>query len=189
MSDKKRYPYQDAIAVAGELLSLLEQHCHRIVIAGSLRRRKADVGDIELVYLPRMGERAVDLLAKESYSIADAAIDNMTRSGFITKRPNINGVFTWGAKNKLAVHAASGIPVDFFAVPEEKNWWVSLVVRTGGKETNLKLTTTGAQRLGRSLNAYGCGVTCSDYSIIPATSEEDVFRLCGVPYQDPEKRT
>ena len=44
-----------------------------------------------------------------------------------------------------------------------------MVVRTGSKETNLRLTT-GAQKQGRSLNAYGRGVTCSDGSIVPATT-------------------
>lgn len=79
-----------------------------------------------------------------------------------------------------------------------ENWWVSLVVRTGSKETNLRLTT-GAQRLGRTLHAYGSGVTINRAqtiggeahlpgSEIKATSEQAVFELCEVPYLEPEQR-
>jgi hypothetical protein len=52
-------------------------------------------------------------------------------------------------------------------VTTRENWFVSLVIRTGSKDTNL-LLTTGAQKLGRKLNAYGCGVTGPDGTIIAA---------------------
>jgi DNA polymerase/3'-5' exonuclease PolX len=78
------------------------------------------------------------------------------------------------------------VPVDFFATTPE-NWWVSLVVRTGSLEMNLELTK-GANHLGRSLNVYGRGVTRADGTVIPATSEEHVFELCGVKYRVPSAR-
>lgn len=63
----------------------------------------------------------------------------------------------------------------------------SLVIRTGGKETNLALTT-GAQALGRKLHAYGAGVTMEDGTLRVCRSEREVFELCGVPYAEPEGR-
>ena len=121
MSDGKRYPWAEAMAVAQDLQARLVPSCQpgRCVIAGSLRRNKPTVGDVELLYHPKMGTRRIDLLKSEAYSIADEVIENMVRCGILNKRPNKNGVFTWGPKNKLAIHVASGIPVDFFAVPSE----------------------------------------------------------------------
>jgi len=186
MTHPKRYPYAEALEVAQKLKDALASTCCRIEITGSLRRHKPDVGDIELLFVPREGQRQLDLLSQESYSLADELIAEWVRKDLIAQRPNVKGCFTWGPKNKLAIHTTSGIPLDLFATTE-RNWWVSLVVRTGGKATNLRLAM-GAQRIGRSLNAYGSGVTCSDRSIIPATSEKHVFELCGVPYLEPEER-
>lgn len=186
MSDRPRVPYQDALNVAVLLKTMLAPVCERIEIAGSLRREKPYVGDVELLFVPRVGERKVDMFATERADLADETINSLVRGGLLAMRPNVNGSFTWGPKNKLAIHTASGIPVDLFSTTEE-NWWVSLVVRTGSKETNLALTT-GAQRMGRRLNAYGCGVTESDGNIIPARSEAQVFELCGVPYREPKDR-
>lgn len=151
-----------------------------------LRRGRMAVGDVELLYIPRRDRSHTDMFSTDDLDLCDQQIRILLETGEIRKRKSVKDTFTWGPKNKLAVHSDSGIPVDFFATSKE-NWWVSLVVRTGSKETNL-LLTTGAQKLGRSLNAYGSGVTCSDGTVIPATSEEQVFELCGVPYLQPSER-
>lgn len=187
MGGTSRWPHKAAWTVAEELAAALVPFVDRITIAGSLRRQKPTVGDIELLFVPRHETRQADMFATEQVDLAGEQIERLLITGEITKRPSKTGAFTWGPKNKLALHR-SGIAVDFFATTLE-NWWVSLVVRTGGKETNLSLTT-GAQNLGRSLNAYGCGVTNRRTGeITPATSEEHVFQLCGVPYLSPEQRT
>lgn len=184
--DKIRYQYAVAMRVAENICESLRPLCENIIIAGSLRRRKPDVGDIEILYVARIENRPDGLFDTRNFNPVDELLEIALREGNLCKRPNVRGHFTWGEKNKLAVHLPSSIPVDFFATTKE-NWWCSLVIRTGGKETNLKLTT-GAQRLGRTLNAYGAGITCSDGTVIPATSERHVFELCNVPYLDPENR-
>lgn len=52
MSTGQRYPAPEARAAANRLIPLLADACERIEIAGSLRRGRAEVGDIELVALP-----------------------------------------------------------------------------------------------------------------------------------------
>lgn len=186
--DKPRFPHRMALEVALELQALLAPVCTpKLIVAGSLRRRRALVGDIELLYVPLFEDRPVDMFAVAPFDLAAELIDGLTATGVLVKRPKSNGTFTWGPQNKLAVHVASGIPVDFFATSEEC-WPVALVIRTGGEVTNLKLTT-GAQMLGRTLHAYGSGTTdLKSGRLTRANSEEDVFRLCGVPYQRPEER-
>ena len=56
MSNKQRWPATTARKVADALAAELTPRCERIEIAGSLRRGKADVGDIEILYVPRIGQ-------------------------------------------------------------------------------------------------------------------------------------
>jgi DNA polymerase/3'-5' exonuclease PolX len=186
MTDKIKHPRDKALAVAQTFVLALSPFCERVEIAGSIRRKKPEVGDIELLFIPKTGERDADMFTKEKYDMADDAINKLLRFGTIRQRPNIRGSVTWGTKNKLAVHVASGIPIDFFATTGD-NWFTSLVIRTGGKDTNLLLTTS-AQRAGNTLNAYGAGITTAGGKIIRAESEQHLFELCGVKYIEPEKR-
>lgn len=187
MSDKKKYPRADALAVAAELVQQLRPCAERIEVAGSLRRGKAEVGDVELLFVPKKAGKR-DELFREYYDAADAALFRWSLEGVLSKRPSKVGVFTWGPENKLAVHVASGIPVDFFST-DSLRWWNALVVRTGGKQNNLLITTT-AQRQGWTFEAYGAGFhKLSD----PAerhdtTSERDVFEFIGLKYLEPEDR-
>lgn len=183
--EKKRYPHGIAHRLAVELMEELAPFCERIIIAGSLRRNRPDVGDIELLYIPSFEDRQADMFTTEPADVAGEKIDAMLAAGTFSKRPKIDGTFTWGKKNRLAIHR-DGIPVDLFATTQE-NWWVSLVIRTGGKETNLRLTN-GALAKGMHLNAYGSGFTLQNKRVVTAHSERDVFELAGVRYAAPEDR-
>ena len=59
---------EKARAIAEELKSLLEPGCERIPIAGSIRRRKSDIGYIELLCIPKYDGLA-DMLDREIISI------------------------------------------------------------------------------------------------------------------------
>lgn len=184
------FPRVQALAVAEELLAELAGSCARIQIAGSLRRGKPTVGDVELLFVPRIEDLPdpADLFGQPiPVNLAERAIAALEASGRLSRRKNKDGVVGWGSLNKLAVHVASGIPVDLFATTEE-NWHVSLVVRTGSLETNLRLTQ-GARDRGRTLLAYGNGVkNLATGEITPADSERSVFEMCGVPFAEPEDR-
>ena len=185
--EKKRYARAAALPVAEELQSRLKLACHRLAIAGSLRRGREFVGDIELLFVPKLCDRPDGLFDRRVVSVPDELCEEMLFGGVLAKRPNVNGAFTWGVSNKLAIHVPSGIPVDLFSTTEE-NWWVSLVIRTGSKETNLTLAMSARDR-GRQLLAYGPGVkVLATGEIIPARSEREVFELCGVPWLEPGER-
>lgn len=53
MSEKQKWPIEQAKAMAVELLSHLYGFCERAQIAGSIRLGKPQVGDIELLYVPK----------------------------------------------------------------------------------------------------------------------------------------
>lgn len=188
MSDKQKWPRALALDVGVQLVSELLPFCNRIEVAGSLRRGKAQVGDVEVLYIPKYEKRrdGLDMFAWVDVDLATEALVGMLASGVIGYRPNINGNFTWGPCNKLAIHMPSGIPIDFFST-DERCWFTALVIRTGGLATNLALTT-GAQRLGRKLHAYGAGVEMPNGETVRAESERQVFLMCGVDYKEPKDR-
>lgn len=188
---KTKHSYEEAMAVAEKLVTTLKPCCEQICIAGSLRRGKREVGDIEILYVPRMvSGRQVDMFSSGMAldNAAEFKIEWLEREGVLERRKNVEGHNAgWGPKNKLGVHVESGIAVDLFETTKE-NWFVSLVIRTGPKEFNLRLTN-GAIALGRTLNAYGCGITeMVSGTVTRATSEQDVCKLCGVEYAEPERR-
>jgi DNA polymerase (family 10) len=187
MSNKQRWPATTARKVADALAAELTPRCERIEIAGSLRRGKADVGDIEILYVPRIGQvRVPGELFPRQGSLTDELLEQWLAKRVLVKRPNVNGTTAWGAQNKLAVHVASGIPVDLFAATAER-WFVSLVVRTGSKEMNTTLANSALRR-GMQLHAYGVLENSKTGEQIIPQSEREVFERLGVPYREPAER-
>lgn len=185
---KPRFARSAAIAVARELVKELEPHCHRLIVAGSLRRKKADVGDVEIVFVPRMDKVKIDLLRIGEISLADLSIERLLRAGKITKRKGITGRDAWGEKNKLAVHCGSGIPVDFFAT-SEGCWYNYLVCRTGPADLN-RMIADGARDRGMRWHPYGVGFeVLATGQHIAMDSEEAVFEMVGLPFLSPEERS
>lgn len=187
----KRWPYKEAMELASMLRDTLHPVIERVEIVGSLRRKKDEVGDIELLFIPKLEERPEGLFDKVKVDLADEMLNDMLACGQLQKRPSKTGVFSWGEKNKLSIHVPSGIAVDWFSTNEDC-WWNSLVCRTGGKENNLMITTTAQQR-GWSFEAYGSGFMeiyglDSWRSHHQTTSERDVYEFIGLPYLEPWQR-
>lgn len=167
---------EKARGIAEELLELLKPACDRIEIAGSIRRQKPDVGDIELLVIPKFNG-VVDLL--------DQKLKWLIGTRVLEYRPNKKGSIVYGPKNKLLRHVDSGIGIDIFST-DERCWPVALVVRTGPKESNIAIATA-AQRRGWRLEAYGAGFDTPE-GLIRCKSERDVFELVGLPYKKPWER-
>ena len=183
---KVRWPRAAGLEVAKELCNRLKPCCEQLIVAGSLRRRKADVGDVEILYVSRMESRPFDMFSTVSVSLAEEEIARMLADGTLTKRPSKVGGTAWGDKNKLAVHR-SGMPVDLFRTVSE-SWWNYLVCRTGPADSNTRIATE-AQRKGYRWNPYGAGFTClADGKITTMDSEESVFAFVGLPYLEPWTR-
>ena len=176
MMPKTRCPLHRAKEVASEILRRLEPACERITIAGSIRRQKPDVGDIELLCIPKFID-GVDQLDRE--------IATLVVQGILGFRRNKLGSKVYGPKNKLMVHLPSGLGVDIFST-DEQCWWVSLVVRTGGETTNKRIAMA-AIRKGWHLQAYGAGFSTPQGDVI-CESERDVFELVGLRYLEPWER-
>lgn len=191
MLNKRKYPRASALAVAKELCDLLKPECEQLIVAGSLRRRKLEVGDVELVYVPKFvpGVKNDFFSAPPAANCVDAKLAWMLDkiSGpLLEKRMSRVDTEAWGEKNKLAVHRASGIPVDLFATTESA-WWNYVVCRTGSAESNT-LIASAAQSKGWKWHPYKSGFTDANGDLVVVTCERDVFDLVGLPYKEPWER-
>lgn len=193
MSDKKKFDRAVAIKVAAELCREIKPACgasrtgeSRLIVAGSLRRRKERVGDVEILFVPMFQEVADGLFETKQENLAEAVIARWLETGVLKQRIGAAGSTSWGAKNKLAVHVASGVPVDLFTATEA-NWFNYLTCRTGGAENNVEIASA-AKAKGWTWNPYGEGFTAADGSLVRVESEQDVFRLAGLPWKEPWER-
>ncbi len=182
MTDKQRFPIGKARSVATALAASFEPYTERVHIAGSIRRGKQEVGDIEILYIPKLVEAPTDLFGAptgQPEDMLETHLLRMMEMGVLAKRGG------FGPKNKLLVHVPSGIPLDVFRT-DAANWGMALVVRTGPKDFNVRLMSR-FQELGIAGHAYA-GVTYRGGKRFDCPTEEDVFKHAQWDYVEPKER-
>lgn len=155
-----------ATEIANRAKAELAPHCHRIEIAGSVRRRKAEVGDIEIVAIPK----AYDVGLFES-GIAT----------IVNQWPKVRGELPCRYTQRML---PDGIALDLFFATE-KNWGTVLAVRTGSAVFSHRILATGWVR--RGYHGDG-GVLTRDGVEVEVREEADLFELIGIPWIDPSLR-
>jgi DNA polymerase/3'-5' exonuclease PolX len=126
-----KLPYADALSLAELLERRLAPSCERILIAGSIRRRKSEVGDIELVAQPKLTPE-LDMFGLETgnqYSQLDDALSGLSTEGY-TK----NG-------DKYKQFSYEGVTVDLFIATRE-TWGAIATIRTGSADFTHWLVTS-----------------------------------------------
>ncbi len=192
MSGKIKHPREAALVVARELTAALRELCEpqRFVWAGSLRRMKPEVGDVEIVYVPRVELRRdpEDLLGREiPTNLVDAKLGEWLAGGVIAKRVGERGGTAWGEQNKLARHVASGIGIDFFQA-NRRNFWSLLVCRTGSAESNMRVCVAAESR-GEKWDPYqGFLDRLTGELLFVPESEAALFAHVRLPFLEPKER-
>ncbi len=187
---KTRYPRADVIRAIKPICEALADVTEKLIVAGSLRRMKEDVGDAEILFIPRIADRPDpdDLLGNlVATDLARLVINGFIKKGVLAKRKKENGTHTWGAQNMLAVHVATGIPVDFFQC-NRANWWTLLVCRTGSKENNERICNAAIEKRLRWNPYQGFEDRMTGELIHVPRSEQDVFERVGLPFLEPRDR-
>ena len=186
--EKRRFPRNEVLPVALELATFLTPYCKHVAIAGSVRRLLPMVGDIELLCIPDMEDYQHTLFGEglTGRELLGDGVAELERTGVLAKRRNVNGHTTFGRLNKLMVHLPTGIPVDIFSTTAQ-NWGMSLMVRTGSKEWNIRMMAR-LKALGMRGHAYG-GVTDVHGREISCPTEEGVFKLLKWNPVFPEARS
>jgi len=163
-SAKKRLPIHAVLPLAEEWLArlLASPAFQRLAIAGSLRRMRPSIGDLDLVG------------STDSYR---AAMD------FFLSRPGIQEVVSRG-EYKSSVRLADGLNMQLWLQPDER-FGSLLQFVTGSKAHNVHLREF-ALKQGLSLSERG--FISQDLRETLCAEEEDVYRLLGLPFIAPELR-
>lgn len=182
--------HRRAQAVAGAL----ETACERIEIAGSLRRRKLEVRDIELVAVARLEDRPDGLFGSETIDLLEARVAELLGSGFLDVRLVANhragGSIDYQTKLGPAFKALvfDGIPVDLFIVRPPATWGCIFALRTGPGDWNTRLVTEckaiGRRVAGGQVERWHHGA----WEVVPTPEERDFFAAVGQPWVEPPDR-
>jgi DNA polymerase (family 10) len=163
MSEAKRFKLAIATQYAESFIAYLKASggVEQIVAAGSYRRAKETIGDLDLLVTARSGSPVVERFV--AY-------------------PEVEEVLAHGT-TKASVRLACRLQVDLRVVPEG-SYGAALQYFTGSKEHNVLLRQL-AQQQGFKLNEYG--LFKGDQSVAGAT-EESVYAAVGLPWIPPELR-
>lgn len=177
----KRMGIVDALEIAWNLLERLRQlkAVKQAEIAGSLRRRRETIGDVDLVCSLKNGSSGEEVSAE------------------FVKFSQVERILGQGA-TKASVVTAGGLQVDLRIVPPE-NFGAALLYFTGSKDHNVKLRGRALDAK-LTLNEWGL-YKLSEYDktqkktaqappIKPMASrtEIDVYEKLGLPFIEPELR-
>ncbi len=141
----------------------------RVTIAGSARRRKDTMGDLDI--------------------LAVSSRPKVVMDEFVSKTPGIMTVIAHGA-TKSSIKVKPGLNIDLRVVPKE-SYGAALNYFTGSKEHNVVIRAR-ANKLGLTLNEYGLfkvnkkgektGVR------VAGRTEEEVYKVLRMAYPEPELR-
>ncbi|WP_340820408.1 DNA polymerase/3'-5' exonuclease PolX [Methanolobus sp. WCC4] len=163
--DHGRHPMALVIGIAEEIkdgLSSLD-HIEKVTIAGSLRRKKDTVKDIDLIAISGEPERTIDSFV------------NMDK---------VKEILGSGTRKASVVYTGD-LHVDLRVV-EKEHYGSMLQHFTGSKEHNIHLRKLALSK-GYSLNEYGLTKE-KNGKLTPCSKEEDIYRFLGMEYLPPEIR-
>jgi DNA polymerase (family X) len=154
-----------ALEVGEELVGELQSApgVARAAYAGSLRRMRETIGDVDLLVASDDPESVMNAFAR-SEAIAEVPVRGPTRAAAVT---------------------VSGVHVDLRVVPPNV-WGAALLYFTGSKGHNVHLRAI-ARREGMKLSEYGLA-RAADGEILAAASESEIYEHLGMAYIAPTLR-
>jgi DNA polymerase/3'-5' exonuclease PolX len=195
MSAGQRLPRREAQVLALELVDLLRESCVRIEIAGSIRRQRADVADLDIVAIPQTHTRvAEDLFGQmvvdgPPVSALHERCEALVAAGKLSIPLNDKGhPRAWGPQLKRATYRE--LPVDILSTTWEC-WGVALLLKTGPWEFSKRLVTRRSDggACPRDLIFRESRVRRRDtHEVLETPTEEAVFAALGLEYVQPERR-
>jgi DNA polymerase/3'-5' exonuclease PolX len=170
LADSKKFAYTEAHSIALAVLELLRPHCIRIEIAGSLRREKPEVKDIEIVAIPKPYQTGLF-----QDGIAEV----------VSQWQKVKGELEYGKCKYTQRILPEGIKLDLFFA-EEGNWGLIFAIRTGSADYSHKVLANGWVK--RGYKSEG-GYLTQGGKVYEVREEKDLFDRLGIQYVEPKHRT
>ena len=136
----------------------------KVTPAGSLRRAKETVGDLDLLVT---GPGAAEALEK------------------FVAHPRVHEVLGKGPNKASIKFGLEGLQVDLRALASE-SYGAALLYFTGSKEHNIVLRSR-AQKMGLTLNEYALA-RLDDETVVASATEEEIYAVLGLDWIPPELR-
>ena len=187
----------EAVRIARAFVDRIDDCCETLVVAGSLRRRLAWVGDVEIVAVPKLEPVTLDLLGEEIQYLdrLDGRLFALLEDGVVEQRLDRHGAPRWGPALKYLTF--QDVPIDLFSPSAERAGWI-LLLRTGPAAFSRQLVVERGRRTkdGRPgllpstvLPRDGWLTWRVSGERIPTLTERDAFDALGLPHTDPWERT
>jgi len=172
----KKLPLARAQQLAAAVRDELAPGCVRIEVAGSVRRRAPEVGDIELVIIPKRHGLLED-------SLLDPILDRLVAALRLHRIKS-------GAKQKQFAILKADCKLDLFLC-EPDNWGMQLAVYTGPENWSRGLVTQWRKggKLPNNLVVKDGFRIWDGYRHLPTPEEADVFKLLDIPWREPWERS
>ncbi|MBU0479033.1 DNA polymerase/3'-5' exonuclease PolX [bacterium] len=163
---KERIPIYEAEVIAQEIINQLKKlrAVDKISIAGSLRRQRETIGDIDILVASKNSEKVMDAF---------------------TTLPQVKQILAKGS-TRSSVRIEGGRQVDIRVV-ETDSFGAALHYFTGSKAHNIRIRELGIKK-GLKINEYGVFKRALEDKKIAGREEIDVFKSIGMPYICPEIR-
>lgn len=178
MSDTTKRPYTQVYAIAEQLKQRLAPACHRIELAGSLRRQRPLVGDIEIVAIPII---ELDLFGQPTGpSHVDILLSGWPVE-FIKDGPKYKQ-FIFTTKRDECYQ------VDLF-LQSPDTWGINYMIRTGSQSFSRQMVTQKSKGglMPSDLKVSG-GRVWRGAEALDTPEETDVFGLWGMEFVAPGER-
>lgn len=172
MSKGTKQSYNDVLPTAQRIVEKLGAYSQRIEIAGSLRRQRPLIGDIEIVAIP---DYARDLFGDPDLS------RNMLKHFLIT-----SGAKMPKCGDKYIQFKYGAYMVDLFT-PSPETWGSVFLIRTGSHDFNMWLMTVWSPKVNVRFTG-GRLVRRHNGELIETPEEVDVFKALQLPLIPPEAR-
>lgn len=150
--------YWDALAIAEKVKAMLAPHCERIEIAGSIRRKKLDVKDIEIVAIPKPYDTGL-------FASGIATV--------VGRWQKVKGELPCKYTQRIL---PEGIKLDLFFA-EKRNWGLIYAIRTGSADYSHHILATGWVKAGYKSEG---GFLMSNGHQVAVLEEEDLFQRIGI---------
>jgi len=162
---KKTIPLATADQLAEIILNQLRPESEVVLVAGSVRRRRPEVGDIEFVVLPKDLSEFLKFLASHNFSGGDRI-----------------------QKGTLHLGHGKDLPVELYIAHDKKELGALLFMYTGDWQHNIAMRSI-AKRRGWKLDQYGIWDAKTGEPLLQSPDERDFYDFLGVDYHIPEDRS
>jgi DNA polymerase/3'-5' exonuclease PolX len=171
-----------ALQIANEFIVEISPFCEWTEIVGSIRRKKLQVNDIDILVIPKYEATPDDTLfgTITQMNTLDRKLAEICWENRMMIEANGEKIKRFSSYND------SEICIDLYIATKETLPTLRLI-RTGSKENNIRLCVR-ARDLKMHLKADGSGLLTEQFKPLTVESEEDIFRLLGIPYLPPERR-